>query len=49
MKIKEKLAKCIYGLAFFMAGLAVNSTCFARYYQEPIDPQLEVLRKYNDK
>lgn len=48
MKLSSKFAKILYSLALVMAGVAVNSTCFCRYYQEKLDPQLDSLKKYHD-
>lgn len=48
MKLGFKATKVLYSLALFMAGVAVNSTCFCRYYQEKMDPQLDSLKKYHD-
>lgn len=48
MKFSPKITKVLYSLALLMAGVAVNSTCFVRYHQEKMDPQLDALKKYHD-
>ena len=47
--ISTKLVKVLYTFAVFMANVAVNTTCYHRYYQEELNPQLDSLRKYHDK
>ena len=48
MKLSPKVTKMLYSLALVMAGVAVNSTCFCRFHQEKMDPQLDALKKYRD-
>ena len=47
MKIKTKILNMLCSFAVVMAGIAVNSACYCRYYQEKMDPQLDVLKKSN--
>lgn len=46
---KDLLAKIVYNTALITAEVAVNSTCWAVFYQEKLDSQTEALRKYHDK
>lgn len=48
-KIIHSFAKIVCSLSVFMAGIAVNTTCHGRYYQEKMDEQLDSLKKYYDK
>lgn len=48
MKLSPKVTKVLYSLAILMAGVAVNSTCYCRYHQEKMAPQLDTLKKYRD-
>lgn len=48
MKLSPKVTKMLYSLALVMAGVAVNSTCFCRFHQEKMAPQLDALKKYRD-
>ena len=34
--------------AAYLAGLAVNTSCASRFYQEKLDSQLDSLKKYHD-
>lgn len=47
-KLLRKFAAAIGQLAMVMAIVAVNSTCYCRFYQEKMDAQLDVLKKYHD-
>ena len=46
--VSEKWLMVLYGVAIALAGLAVNSACFSRFYQEELDSQLDSLKKYHD-
>ena len=49
MKLKGKLLQTLCTLSIVVAQVAVNSTCFFRYYQDELSPALSSLRKYDDK
>lgn len=40
------ISKVVFSLAFLMATVSVNTTCNRRFYQEKMDDQLNMLRKY---
>lgn len=46
--VSGKWLMALYGIVLFLAGLAVNSACFSRFYQEELDSQLDSLKKYHD-
>lgn len=46
--VNAKWIMILYGVVVFLAGLAVNTACFSRFYQEELDSQLDSLRKYYD-
>lgn len=46
--VNAKWIMILYGVVVFLAGLAVNTACFSRFYQEELDSQLDSLRKYHD-
>lgn len=46
--VSEKWLMLLYGVVVFLAGLAVNTACYSRFYQEELDSQLDSLKKYHD-
>lgn len=48
-KINRLIGKIVYSTALKAAEKEVNSACKFRFYQEKLDVQTEVLRKYHDK
>lgn len=48
-RIKSAASKLVFDIAFRMADFSVNSLCYSKYYQEKLDPQTEVLKKYYAK
>ena len=46
--VSEKWLMVLYGAVVFLAGLAVNTACHSRFYQEELDSQLDSLKKYHD-
>ncbi len=46
--VSEKWLVVLYGVVVFLAGLAVNTSCASRFYQEKLDSQLDSLKKYHD-
>ena len=47
MKLRTKILKNVCAFAIVVAQVAVNSTCFFRFYQDELSPTLNSLRKYN--
>ena len=48
-RIKSAASKLVFDIAFRMADFSVNSLCYSKYYQEKLDPQTEILKKYYTK
>ena len=48
-KINRLIGKIVYSTALKAAEKEVNSVCKFKFYQEKLDVQTEVLRKYHDK
>ena len=48
-RIKSAASKIVFDIAFRMADFSVNSLCYSKYYQEKLDPQTEILKKYYTK
>jgi cyclic lactone autoinducer peptide len=49
MKIKYHLLSALCTLTMAIAQVAVNSTCYLRFYQDELSPQLNSLRKYHEE
>lgn len=48
-KMNEIVGKIVFNTAVKTAELAVNSACWTIFYQEKLDSQTDVLKKYHDK
>lgn len=48
-KVYTLLSKILFQIIMAVAVMSVNTTCTARYYQEKLDDQLQILRKYKDE
>lgn len=48
-KISRLIGKIVYSTALKAAEKEVNSACTTKFYQEKLDAQTEVLRKYHDE
>lgn len=48
-KINRLIGKIVYSTALKAAEKEVNSVCTTKFYQEKLDSQTEILRKYHDK
>lgn len=48
-KVNKLIGKIVYNTALKTAEVAVNSVCWAVFYQEKLDSQTDGLKKYHDK
>lgn len=48
-RIKSAAGKLVFNVAYRMADLSVNTLCYHKFYQEKLDPQTEILKKYYTK
>jgi len=46
--LSSNLLKAVYDIAVAAANLTVNSSCHWHYYQEELDSQLDILKRYQD-
>ena len=49
MDKNSKLVKTMYNMVLKVADVSVNSTCYFRFYQEKMNPQLNTLKKYHEE
>lgn len=47
-KFRKKVCKFVYSFIVFVAAISVNVTCYGRFYQDKLSPQMEDLRKYKN-
>ncbi|MBQ6995162.1 MAG: cyclic lactone autoinducer peptide [Lachnospiraceae bacterium] len=48
-KINRLIGKIVYSTALKAAEKEVNSACTTKFYQEKLDSQTDILKKYHDK